>query len=228
MQIPLAIQINTSASFDNFVYPDEPFVLDSLKQFATGAGEQVIYLWGKAMSGKTHLLQAVCQLAAQNMVSVTYIPLSELIQHSSDVLGGMEEFPVICIDDLQVIKDKPDWQLAIFNLFNCVKDNGGRLLFSALASPKNLGLSLDDLVSRLEWGPVFNLQSINDDQKAEVIQLRAQQRGLELDMDTARYMLNRFPRNLNILFEMLDKLDTESLIKQRRITIPFIREVFAK
>ena len=32
----------------------------------------------------------------------------------------------------------------------------------------------------------------------------------------------------NILFEMLDKLDTESLIKQRRITIPFIREVFAK
>jgi DnaA family protein len=39
--------------------------------------------------------------------------------------------------------------------------------------------------------------------------------------------LNRFPRDLNALFEVLDKLDQESLIKQRRITIPFIREVFA-
>jgi len=226
MQLPLAIQINEHVSFDNFIYPDEPFLIESLKQFANGQGETAIFLWGKTASGKSHLLQAVCQLAAQHHEPVTCLPMSELIQYTPDVLAGMEGFPVVCIDDLQVLKDRADWQLAIFNLFNRVKDGGGRLLFSATASPKKLGLSLNDLVSRLEWGPVFNLQPINDEQKIEAIKLRAQQRGLELETDTARYMLNRFPRNLDALFEMLDKLDTESLIRQRRITIPFVREVF--
>lgn len=226
MQLPLAIQLNECASFDNFVYPDEPFLLDSLKRFATGQGEQVIYIWGVTTSGKSHLLQAVCQLAARHHESVTYLPLSELIHYSPDTLEGMDGFAIICIDDLQLVKDQDDWQQAIFSLFNHVKEKGGSILFSATASPKGLGLSLNDLISRLEWGPVFNLQSIKDEQKVEAIKLRAQQRGLELEVDTAKYMLNRFPRNLDALFEMLDKLDTESLIKQRRITIPFIREVF--
>ena len=105
-----------------------------------------------------------------------------------------------------------------------------RTLPSAAGAPPILqgteGL-LADLVSRLQSGPVFHVPVLADEQKIEALKLRARQRGLELDKEPAQYLLNRFPRDLNALFEVLDRLDQESLVKQRRITIPFIREVFA-
>ncbi len=38
------------------------------------------------------------------------------------------------------------------------------------------------------------------------------------------YLLKRMPRDLRSLFEILDDLDEASLVAQRRLTIPFIRD----
>jgi len=227
MQLPLAIQISDSASFENFLSPDDAFLVASLEKLAVEDSRAVMYLWGASGSGKTHLLQAVCRLASEANALASYLPLAELISHPVAMLEGMENIAVICVDDLQYLRDNPDWQQGLFNLFNRVYEQGGRMLFAATASPVELGLSLADLQSRLQSGPVFHVPVLTDEQKIEALKLRARQRGLELDNEPAQYLLNRFPRDLNALFEVLDRLDQESLIKQRRITIPFIREVFA-
>jgi DnaA family protein len=185
-----------------------------------------MYLWGASGSGKTHLLQAVCRLASETNELASYLPLAELISHPIAMLEGMENMAVICVDDLQYLRGNPEWQQGLFNLFNRVHEQGGRMLFAATASPAELDLSLPDLQSRLQSGPVFHVPVLADEQKIEALKLRARQRGLQLDNEPAQYLLNRFPRDLNALFEVLDMLDQESLIKQRRITIPFIREVF--
>jgi DnaA family protein len=226
MQLPLAIQISESASFENFLCPDDAFLIASLEKLAVEDSHTVMYLWGASGSGKTHLLQAVCRQASQANELASYLPLAELISHPTAMLEGMENIPVICIDDLQCLQGHADWETALFNLFNRVFEQGGRMLFAATASPAELGLGLADLVSRLQSGPVFQVSVLADEQKIEALKLRARQRGLILDNEPAKYLLNRFPRDLNALFEVLDKLDQESLIKQRRITIPFIREVF--
>jgi len=226
VQLPLAIPINESANFENFIAADD-FLIDSLRQLVNEKKFAVIYLWGASGSGKSHLLQAACQHLGESSESATYLPLIELLQYPVSMLDGMQNMPVVCVDDLQAISHNSQWQQGLFHLFNQVYERGGRLLFSATASPRELGIDLQDLVSRLEWGPVFHLQSLQDEQKIEVLQLRARQRGLELDIEPAKYLLNRFPRDLNALFAVLDTLDTASLIKQRRITIPFIREVFS-
>ena len=54
---------------------------------------------------------------------------------------------------------------------------------------------------------------------------RAAQRGLELPEETAEYLLRRMPRDLASLYGVLDKLDEASLMAQRRLTVPFIRDV---
>jgi len=226
MQLPLAIQLNESANFGNYISPDDHFLIDSLKQLIVSSEFSVIYLWGGIGSGKTHLLQAVCHQASQINETVCYLPMAELIQQPPVMLDGLENISVICIDDLQSISGHADWQQAVFHLFNSVQAVGGRIVFSGNASPREMGLSLQDLISRLEWGPVFHIQVLGDDQKIAALKLRAMQRGLELETEPARFLLNRFPRDLNALFEVLDKLDRESLIKQRRLTIPFIREIF--
>jgi DnaA family protein len=227
MQLPLAIQISDSASFENFLCPDDAFLIASLEKLAVEDSRAVIYLWGASGSGKTHLLQAVCRQASEANMLASYLPLAELISLPVAMLEGMESMAVICVDDLQYLRDNPDWQQGLFNLFNRVYEQGGRMLFAAMASPAELDLSLADLQSRLQSGPVFHVPVLTDERKIEALKLRARQRGLELDNDPAKFLLNRFPRDLNALFEVLDRLDQESLIKQRRITIPFIREVFS-
>lgn len=227
MQLPLAIQLNEYARFENFVDRSDAFLTTALSAFVSSESETVFYIWGASSVGKTHLLQAACQQAGEQGVTGNYLPMSELVSHSPALLQGMETMALICVDDIQAIVDKPDWQEAFFNLFNQMHDYGGKLVFAAIASPREMGLSLNDLVSRLEWGQVFHLTSADDEQKKKILQLRSKQKGLQLDEDVARYLLNHFSRNLADLIEILDTLDQESLIRKRRITIPLIREVFA-
>ncbi len=57
------------------------------------------------------------------------------------------------------------------------------------------------------------------------MQLRAAQRGMDLPEETATYLQRRVPRNLAWLCDFLDALDEASLSAQRRLTIPFVRDV---
>ena len=54
---------------------------------------------------------------------------------------------------------------------------------------------------------------------------RAAQRGFELPEETLRYLQRRLPRDMRSMCELLDALDDAALAAQRRLTIPFIREV---
>jgi len=225
VQLPLAIQLNTKLSFENFVCPDDEFLLTTLTQFSSNTGESLIYLWGAEGSGKSHLLHAVCQHAAGEDLSVHYLPLAEMIEYPVDVLNGLQDYDVLCIDDLQMIVARPQWQQAIFNLFNQVREKNGKMLFSADANPKELGLVLNDLVSRLEWGIVFHLHELNDEQKMQALYMRANMRGLSLTDEVVDYILRHFARDTSAIFELLDHLDRQSLISKRRITIPFIKDV---
>ena len=54
---------------------------------------------------------------------------------------------------------------------------------------------------------------------------RARGRGLELPVETAQFLLRRFPRDLPTLFSLFDTLDLASLVEQRRLTIPFVKSV---
>ena len=56
-------------------------------------------------------------------------------------------------------------------------------------------------------------------------QLRAKLRGLEMPAETARYLQRRFPRDMRTLCEIFDTLDDAAFAAQRRLTVPFIRDV---
>ena len=160
MQLPLAIQLNENLSFENFFYPAEPLLTTSLEAMADGSGENVCFLWAAQGSGKSHLLQATCQRAANANRSVIYLPLTELQQYSPDVLTGMEAYQLLCVDDVQSIAGQAEWKQALFNLFNRVRELQGSLLFAASASPRKLTIGLPDAIaSRI----VFENPSYSED-----------------------------------------------------------------
>jgi DnaA family protein len=75
---------------------------------------------------------------------------------------------------------------------------------------------------------VYQLHDLDDAGRVDALRLRAAQRGLQLPQETSEYLLRRMPRDLKSLHLLLDQLDEASLIAQRRLTIPFIRDVLER
>ncbi len=223
-QLPLDLQLKDSFSFVNLVAGQNQTLLDLL-QSSAAQDEQQILIWGIHNSGKTHLLQALCQLLDQQGQSFSYLPLRQMIDYSPQVFDGMETMDVCCVDDVQMLEHKADWQEAMFDLINRMREQGKRLLITSRQPPADLQLTLKDLVSRLQWGPVFRLHEMSDEEKCEALQLRASGRGFELAENVATYLLNYYNRDIADLFDMLETLDRAQLAHQRRLTIPFVKQV---
>ena len=186
----------------------------------------MVYLWGGEGSGRTHLLQAACHTALDLGLRSVYLPLDSADLEPS-ILQGLEAVPLICLDNIHSIADKPVWQEAVFHFFNRLREKQGRMLVAADNSPLHLPFKLADLQSRLSWGTSYQLQALNDDEKLQALQLRASLRGLELDESVARFLLRRYARGMRELFGLLDKLDKASLAEQRRLTIPFVKTILS-
>lgn len=228
-QLSLGVNLNDDATFENFYAPaatHNAMVLQGLRQQVEGSGESFIYLWGAPGCGLTHLLQAACHEAQHQGLSVQYLPLRDLAGYAPDELfTGLDAVDLVCLDCLPAVAGRPDWELAIFNLYNRLRDQGKCLLVAAEQSPRELALTLEDLRSRLQWGLTYQVHSLSDDDKQQALQLRARARGLELSDDVAQYIIQRLPRDTNELFWQLQRLDHASLAEQRKLTIPFVKKV---
>lgn len=224
-QLTLGLSLKDEATFANFLPGKNSEILQELKKTVSGQGERIIYLSGTRGQGCSHLLQACCHYAAQQQLSSVYLPLAELLSLTPEVLLGFETINVVCIDDLHVITGKPEWEEAIFHLFNRIYDNNGRIIIAAQDLPKAINIALPDLVSRLSWGIVYQLHSLTDAEKLSVLTMRANYRGISLSEEVGKFILTHCPRHMGTLFAALDALDKASLAAQRRLTIPFVKEV---
>ncbi|MFD1218161.1 MULTISPECIES: DnaA regulatory inactivator Hda [Microbulbifer] len=229
-QLPLGVSLRDDATFANFFQsPDDGNrqVVGLLQEFASGENpEPVIYLWGEPGSGVTHLLQSVCQVAERAGRSFQYLPLGDMEDSDPEmILEGLDHLDLVCIDDLERAENDARWQTALFHLYNRLKDSGRQLLVGARKSPNGLDLQLADLRSRLQWALVFQLHPLSDADKLAALRQRSRLRGFDLPEDVAQYILHRAPRDTRALFACLEQLDQASLQAQRKITIPFVKQV---
>lgn len=227
-QLPLGLSLQDNARFENFYPGPNAGALAAARACASGEQPSLLFLWGPKGSGRSHLLQAACHQAASHGSSVAYVPLAAAGDLSAQMLQGMEETDLVCIDDIDAVAGQDQWERALFALVNGILERRGRLAISASAPPPECGIRLADLGSRLSLSAVFRLQSLNDEQKLAVLQSHAAATGLELNDETGRYLLRHYRRDLPALFALLKRLDRESLAAQRRLTVPFVREVLAR
>ena len=223
IQLPLDIQLRENASFETFLPGLNGQTLASVKGCSTADGERFLFLWGESGTGKSHLLQAACKASGDTSQAAAYVPLVQAGSFTPDLLLGLGELDLVCIDDVQCISGDRNWEKALFNLFNRLQERRAGLIASADKRLPDLKFSLADLRSRLASGPGYRLRPLNDDEKIQVLTDSARRRGLSLPPETARYILGRFNRDLVSLIELLERLDEASLAAGRRLTIPFVR-----
>jgi DnaA-homolog protein len=216
-QLALGVQLRADAVFDSFSTGPNSELVAALR--AASAAPQ--WIWGGSGTGKTHLLQAVCAAAGE---AAAYFPLSRSAALPPDALRGFEICRVVCVDDVDEVAGDLAWEQGLFRLFNDAAELGTRLIFAASAAPRQLDWSLDDWRSRAAACVVYQLRELDEAGRVEALRLRAAQRGLQLPPETSDYLLRRMPRDLTSLYRILDQLDEASLIAQRRLTVPFIRD----
>jgi DnaA family protein len=233
-QLALGVRLRADAIFESFASGLNGELIAALRE----GGSAPLWLWGSEGSGKTHLLQAVCAAAAADAADAAdaaaapavaaYFPLERSQALPPAALAGFENCRVLCLDDVDAVAGDLQWEQALFRLFNEAAELGTRLIFAARAAPRGIDWSLEDWRSRAAACVVYQLRDLDDAGRLEALRLRAAQRGLQLPPETADYLLRRMPRDLPSLFEILDLLDEASLVAQRRLTVPFIRDALER
>ncbi len=223
-QLALPLQLADHAVFSSFYSSGNEALVAILQSIARGEDCHGVWASGTQASGKTHLLQAVCEAAGDQAV---YLPMSLLLDGPPEVLDGMASRPILCVDDIDAVAGNSDWEQALFALCNQAIDDNVQLVVAAASAPRESGFVLADLASRLSRLPVFRIHSLNEGERVLALQMRAKHRGLELPDDTAAYLLRRKRRDMGSLYELLDTLDKAALVAQRRLTIPFVRDVIS-
>lgn len=225
LQLPLQVQINDSATFDNFFAKGRNEQIVAALKKLDSSKEQFFYVYGQKGVGCSHLLQASCHYFSEQGEQTLYMPLGELLEYAPDeILDGLEHVGLLCFDNIDLICGNARWEEALFHFYNRARDAGLTLLMAGSVAPRQLPLTLADLSSRLSWGLVYQLEPLNDEQKIKLLKMRAHRRGLELSDDVARYIVHRSVRDIAELLGLLDKLDNASLIHRRRLTIPFVKD----
>jgi DnaA family protein len=222
-QLPLGVHLRDHARLATFVAAPGSDVAAHVEALASGrARPPVTFVWGPNGAGKTHLLQAACAAADAHGLRAGYAIVDDSPAGPA-AIEGWEMLDLVCIDDLQEVARRADWERALFGLYNGLGEHGGTLLVAADRSPGELDVALPDLASRLRAGPVFRMQPLDDAGLIEALRRHADARGLDLPVATARYLLRHTRRDMHTLSATLELLDRASLAAQRRLTIPFVR-----
>ncbi len=224
-QLPLALRCPPDQRFETFVAAPDG-ALAQLRALAHAEGVAgSVYIAGPAATGKSHLLLATCAQVEADGLRAAYLPLTAAVGRVRDALDAFEYADLIALDGLEVVAGQRDDEVALFDAHNRARDAGRRLLYAARAMPDGLDLVLPDLRSRLSQSVRIALEPLDDAGRADVLRLRAQRRGLQLDDAAIEWLLKRVERDLVSLTTLLDRLDRESLAAQRRLTVPFLRSV---
>ena len=219
-QLPLDLGAPAPQTLDSFAAGQNAELLHVLGTFAArtqaAPAERFVYLWGESGAGKTHLLRALADAP-----DARYLP-ADSPATGFDYTTGVGLY---LLDDCQRLGAEA--QVAAFNLYNQVRDNGGLLVATGDAPPVGLNLR-EDLRTRLGWGLIYQVHGLTDDEKISALQQTAQVRGLTVSPGVLPYLITHFRRDMRSLAAMLDALDRYSLETRRPVTLPLLRELLQR
>jgi DnaA family protein len=217
-QIPLAISPQPAQSFDSLLVGPNAQAVQHLRSLALPAPP--VYLWGPTGSGKTHLLRALAEHRMSLGEQVGWFDADDALPWTLE--GAWSLVVVDGCDRLDA-----DHQQAAFALFVEAGTQGVQWAASGRVPPVDLPVR-DDLLTRLGWGHVFQVQALAEAETRAVLRREADRRGIFLSDDVMGHLLTRFQRDLKHLMGLLDHLDKFALAEQREVTVPLLKKMLAE
>jgi chromosomal replication initiation ATPase DnaA len=128
----------------------------------------------------------------------------------------------VILDDAQRVTGRAEE--ALFHLYNRLAPHG-RLLLTAPTAPRDWGLALPDLLSRLQAMPMARLEPPDDDLLAGVLVKLFADRQITAEARLIPYLLPRMERSIAAAQALVAALDARSLATHRPVTRALAAEV---
>lgn len=219
-QLPLQLSPERACSLESFVPTGNEVLMAHLGQSVMPTAP--LYLWGAPGCGKTHLLRALAGRARAAGRTVCWWQAAGDAQAQAD-----DEAPadLLLIDDVQRLT-APQQQDVFSRLVRAPVVHG---VWAATGDTPVVDLPLrEDLRTRLGWGHVFEVCSLDETGTREVLRREAARRGIVLGEEVMHHLLSRFDRDLSSLMHLLDSLDVYALAEGRAVTVPLLRQMLAQ
>ena len=225
-QLIFPFQINQKASFDSFFCsPDNQNLMIRLADIAISQDTNELIIHGENGSGKSFLMQAICNELSSSEKQFAFIPMKKAFNMGVEIFQNLGSLDTVCIDDLQLILANQEWETALFNLINeCQQSNCSLILSLGGTQPVEESIVLPDLLSRIKRMEFLALHAVQDELFNKAIVFVAQQLEIKIDNAELEFLLNHQTRIFSLLVENIITLDKQAASLKRKITIPLIKE----
>ena len=225
-QLIFPFQINQKASFDSFFCsPDNQNLMTRLADIAISQDANEIIIHGEKGSGKSFLMQAICNELSSSEKQFAFIPMKKALNMGVEIFQNLGSLDTVCIDDLQLILANQEWETALFNLINeCQQSNCSLILSLGGTQPVEESIALPDFLSRIKRMEFIALHAVQDELFNEAIVFVTQQLEIKIDNAELEFLLKHQTRIFSLLVENIITLDKQAASLKRKITIPLIKE----
>jgi chromosomal replication initiator protein len=233
--------IRASFNFENFA-------VSSSNQMAWAAAEAVaenpgsaynpLFIWGGVGVGKTHLMNSVGFVLLKEDINAKVLCCTGE-DFTNDIVEGIRnkstqavrqkyrKLKALFVDDIQFIAGKDAVQEEFFHTFNTLARSGGQIILTSDKPPSDISKLEERLRSRFEAGLIVDIAPPDFELRCAIIQIKAQDRGIEIPMDLVQLIAGNIDSARKIE-GFLIKLITQTKMKSLPVTPEIIETLLGK
>ncbi len=232
------LHLNDDYTFDHFVVgPGNRLAHAASVAVAETPGTTYnpLFIHGDVGLGKTHLLQAICNVTRQltPAANIMYISCETFVNHFIEAVerGAMKQFryryrhvDILVIDDIQFLGERERTQEEFFHTFNTLYQTQKQIILSADCSPSEIPSLENRLVSRFNSGLVARIDMPCLETRMAIIRKKARLRCIEVPEDVVSLIATQIESNIRDLEGALVKLDALSQTADGKIDLELARK----
>ena len=161
-----------------------------------------LFIFGSTGVGKTHLIQAIGIRIKERQPQARVVYLTARVFESqyttavrqnkvNDFISFYQSLDVLLLDDIQELAGKQATQNTFFHIFNHLHQNQRQLIMTSDCRPSEMDGMEERLISRFKWGVTVELEKPDFDLRKKVLELKAEQDGLQLPGDVIDFIASR-------------------------------------
>lgn len=193
---------------DFFISPANATALAAIDGWKGWPGGKML-LVGPKGSGKTHLARLWAAEAGAAVIAGADLADADL--------PGLSAHGAVAVEDAEAVAGHAGAEAAFFHLHNLVVQ-AGHLLVTAATPPRDWGLRLPDLASRLQAAPVSRLEAPDDALLSAVLIKLFSDRQISVPPNLIPYLVLRIERSIDAARALVAALDARALAEGRPIT----------